>query len=149
MTNVQLLQLAQSAAAAAVNANASALATDQAMVAAFTGSGNPDTDYPNFKQVFNRELQNYRNAAQRDKNPAGSPGPVRPPGAKTIPLAVWQNLPPATQARIAAANPGAVPVEAATATAAPAAPAAAATAAPATAPAPAPAPAAAASAPAK
>jgi hypothetical protein len=107
MTNVQLLQLAQSTAAISVTGAATAFGTVKASVAAFTSTGNPDTDWPGFSGNFQRELQSYSQAARKDAAPSGPVGGAGGTSATGgLPASVWANLPPAVQARLTSANPG-------------------------------------------
>lgn len=124
MTQVQLLQTAQGTAMAVVADNLSALKSDQALLAAFVGTGNPDTDYPAFKTTFARELQSYRAAAQLDTRATGpvtsaAPAPASAAGASAatagLPPSIFASLPPEMQKKLlqsAGNRPAAAPAAA-------------------------------------
>jgi len=119
MTNVELLQLAQTTALGAVTSNASAFATVNLTVAAFAGSGSPDAGWPGFADIFNRELSNYRAAALKDTQAAtAAAAPVKPVlsaaaavAGSQIPAEVFKSLPPEVQERLRRANPGIFPAD--------------------------------------
>jgi hypothetical protein len=110
MNNVQLLSLAQATAAAAITETQSAFAVVKSSVAAFAGAGNPDADWPAFTQNFQRELQSYRQAAQKDVPAPTATGRVAGAAPKaTIPPDLFAQLPKDVQARLIAANPALAP----------------------------------------
>jgi hypothetical protein len=93
--------------------NLSALSADHALLAAFDGTGNPDTDYPAFKNTFAREAQSYRAAAQADSRVAGpamavaAAGPAATGASSAtagLPASVFANLPAAMQEKLLAAT---------------------------------------------
>jgi hypothetical protein len=108
MTNVQLLQLAQSTAAQTVIAAPavigppSAFATVKAAISAFEGTGNPDTDWPSFHQNVTQEVQRYKAASDRDKAPAAASG-------GGLPADLLARLPANVKAALAKAAPAAAP----------------------------------------
>lgn len=105
MTNVLLLGLAQTTAASAVTGSMTPWQTIQAQVAAFAGTGNPDTDWPVFNQNFQREQASYRQAFMKDAAPA--PAAAAPGQRRQIPANILAKLPQAIQQSLAATIPAA------------------------------------------